>query len=69
MNCTSLKVDFSFLEDGKSYTAAIYKDGENAHWDNNPLDYSIENKEITNKSSLDIDLSAGGGFAISLEEK
>ena len=68
-NARTLKVDFSFLEDGKSYTAAIYKDGENAHWDNNPLDYSIENKEITNKSSLDIDLSAGGGFAISLEEK
>ena len=68
-NARTQKIDFSFLENGKIYEATIYKDGENAHWDDNPLDYSIDKKEVTSESEFEIKLAAGGGFAISLIEK
>ncbi|SFZ92756.1 Glycosyl-hydrolase 97 C-terminal, oligomerisation [Flaviramulus basaltis] len=57
---------FDFLDEGKTYKATVYKDGPNAHWDNNPQDYSIEELELTKASSLDIKLASGGGFAISI---
>ncbi|MEO1011301.1 MAG: glycoside hydrolase family 97 protein [Bacteroidota bacterium] len=58
-----------FLEKGKTYTAKIYKDAPDAHWDNNPQAYEIETQELTKGAKLDIALAAGGGFAISLIEK
>ncbi len=61
-----LDIDFSFLSDG-TYKAIIYKDGENAHWNNNPLDIVIEKTEITKDSILTLKLAEGGGFAISLK--
>ena len=66
-NPRKVTVDFSFLDEGKEYTARIYKDGENAHWDDNPTSYEIEEKTIRNGDTLEINLAAGGGFAISLE--
>jgi len=59
---------FDFLEEGKTYSAIIYKDGPNAHWDDDPQDYVIENIELTKESIVDIQLAAGGGFAISINE-
>lgn len=61
-------LNFSFLEEGKTYNAIIYKDGENAHWNDNPQDYSIEQIKLTNKSNLKIKLAPGGGFAISIKQ-
>jgi hypothetical protein len=60
------KVKFDFLDDDKTYVATIYKDGPNAHWDDNPLDYQIETMEINKNSEITVDLASGGGFAISL---
>ena len=57
---------FDFLEENKTYKATIYKDGPNAHWNNNPQEYSIEELEITKASLLDLRLASGGGFAISI---
>jgi hypothetical protein len=57
---------FDFLETGKTYKATLYKDGPNAHWDDNPQDYAIEELELTKASSLDIKLAPGGGFAMSI---
>ncbi len=62
-------VNFDFLEDGTTYTARIYKDGPNAHWDTNPQDYAIEEMEVNKASKLDITLAPGGGFAISILKK
>lgn len=59
-------VMFDFLEDGKTYHATIYKDGPNAHWNDNPQDYAIEHMEITKDSMTDIVMAPGGGFAISI---
>lgn len=65
-NTRDQKVSFAFLDEGKTYTAKIYKDGENAHWNDNPLAYAIEEIEVTKDSNIEIDLAPGGGFAISI---
>ncbi|MCO6489059.1 MAG: glycoside hydrolase family 97 protein [Phaeodactylibacter sp.] len=60
-------IDFSFLEAGKKYRAAIYRDGPNAHYRDNPLDIVIEEGEMDHNSSLSFTLAGGGGLAISLK--
>ena len=67
-NSRTQNLTFDFLEEGKTYNAVIYKDGPNAHWDDNPQDYSIVKKGLSKESSLDIKLASGGGFAISIIE-
>lgn len=62
----TVEVNFDFLDPGIQYTATIYRDGEEAHWDLNPLDLHIETMEISQDSSLKIKMAEGGGFAISL---
>ncbi len=61
------KVDFSFLEKGKKYKAEIYKDGDNADWKTNPYPMTMEEKEITSESVLDLHLAPGGGTAIRIK--
>ncbi|WP_400076445.1 glycoside hydrolase family 97 protein [Winogradskyella sp. R77965] len=68
-NSRELEIEFSFLNDNQDYEAIIYKDGENAHWNDNPLDIAIEKLEINKDSKLNVTLAQGGGFAISLREK
>ncbi|WP_338732764.1 glycoside hydrolase family 97 protein [Mangrovimonas cancribranchiae] len=65
-NARTVTVDFSFLDDNETYQATIYKDGKNAHWNDNPLDLDVETINITKDSKLSIKLAEGGGFAISL---
>lgn len=65
----SMTINFDFLDANTTYTARLYKDGEKAHWDENPTDLTIEELEITAESSLDIKLAAGGGYALSLMPK
>jgi hypothetical protein len=38
-----IEVDLDFLEAGKTYTARLYLDAEDAHWNNNPTAYIIVN--------------------------
>lgn len=68
-NKRTASIDFDFLEDGTSYDATIYKDGPNAHWNDNPQEYEIENIALTKDDSMDIMLAPGGGFAMSIIEK
>ena len=68
-NKRDITIDFSFLDDEVNYTATIYEDGKEAHWDNNPTDLNIRTIEINNQSKQKLHLAAGGGFAISLIKK
>lgn len=68
-NSRTLDISFDFLEDNQTYEAIIYKDGENAHWDDNPLAIEIEKIELNRNSELSLKLAEGGGFAISLKKK
>ncbi len=65
-NEREITVKFDFLEPGVTYAGRIYRDADDAHYDDNPESYYIEEEAITNESELTIRLAAGGGFAISL---
>lgn len=56
----------SFLDPAKKYVARIYRDGDKAHWKDNPEDYLIETFLVDAKTLLRLKLAAGGGTAISL---
>lgn len=60
------ELTFNFLEEGKTYTAKLYKDAPKAHWNKNPQAYGIEELELTNTSNLKVKLAPGGGFALSI---
>jgi hypothetical protein len=64
-NSREIVVSLNFLEDGKKYSATLYEDGDNAHWDKNPTAYKIENKLVKNSDELTLRLAPGGGTAIS----
>jgi len=59
-------LSLSFLDNGKSYVATIYKDGPNADWKDNPESYSIEQYIVESNSSMQVQLAPGGGTAISI---
>jgi hypothetical protein len=64
----SSKINFNFLDPGKKYTATIYADGKNAHYEKNPQAYAIRKMTVTNKTKLSQLCAPGGGYAISLME-
>jgi len=68
-NSRELKISFDFLDDNQEYIATIYKDGKDAHWDNNPLAIDIEKITINKSSKLLLKLAEGGGTAISIIKK
>ncbi|WDE05923.1 glycoside hydrolase family 97 protein [Thalassomonas viridans] len=59
-----VEVALNFLEPGRQYQAQIYRDGDKAHWLNNPYDMVIEQKTVTAKDKLTLALAASGGSAI-----
>lgn len=68
-NARTFDVNFDFLDDNQDYTATIYKDGKDAHWDTNPLDIKIETLTVNSRSKLTLELAEGGGVAISIIKK
>lgn len=67
-NGYSSKIDFSFLDKGKSYVATIYGDGKDAHYKDNPQSYEIRKVIVNSKSKLTQKCAPGGGYAISIIE-
>lgn len=66
-NKRDVTVDLSFLADGQTYTAEIYRDGKNANWETKPYDMIIESKTVTNKDKLVLPLATSGGAAIAFK--
>jgi alpha-glucosidase len=64
-----VKVSLDFLDADRTYTATLYRDGDNAGWNTNPTDYVIENKEVAKGDVLNITMAPGGGFALSIKAK
>lgn len=62
----STTINFDFLEANKTYKAKIYRDGETAHYIDNPEEYVIEEMDITSITKLDFQLASSGGVAISV---
>ncbi|MBS3744016.1 MAG: glycoside hydrolase family 97 protein [Wenzhouxiangellaceae bacterium] len=61
-----LRAPLGFLDPGTIYTAEIYRDGPNAHWDDNPEDIRIESRRVNASDVLELRLAPGGGTALRL---
>lgn len=59
-----LSIDLDFLEAGLVYTAEIYTDAADAHWESNPYAIEIREATFTNSDTLEVKLAAGGGTAV-----
>ncbi|MEM8770825.1 MAG: glycoside hydrolase family 97 protein [Pseudomonadota bacterium] len=60
----TINVPLEFLDEGVSYVAEIYRDGDNAHWANNPYDIEIYERQVSRDEEMKIPLGASGGAAI-----
>lgn len=58
-------LDFSFLNEGETYRATLFKDGINAG--KQAQDYQTESITVARDSRLKLHLASGGGFAMKLE--
>lgn len=65
-NSRELSVKLDFLEPGKKYSATLYLDAPDAHWDKNPSAYEIKKMEVDSSTELNLYIAPGGGAAISL---
>jgi glucan 1,4-alpha-glucosidase len=52
---------------GKTYDLTLYRDADDAHWQNNPETYKIEKWKVGKNRMVKVKLAAGGGCAISLK--
>ena len=66
-NSRKTEVNLDFLTPNIKYEAIIYKDGANAHWENNPKSYDIKTIQVNSKSKIKLNLANGGGTAISFK--
>lgn len=60
-------IPLSFLTPKQWYTATVYADATDAHWQTNPMAYQIQKHLVNDKTILKIMLANGGGAAISLK--
>jgi len=63
-NPRTLTVPLFFLDDGRRYTAQIYRDGDKADWKTAPQDIVIEERDVARGDTLTLKLAPGGGQAI-----
>jgi len=66
-NARTANITFEFLPKGKTFTATIYADGTDAHYEKNPQSYAIKTIKVTSKTKLQQKLAPGGGAAISIK--
>ena len=62
------KINFDFLDAGKTYIATIYSDDIKTHYLTAPQLYNIRKVAVSNKSVLSQFCAPGGGYAISFVE-
>ena len=65
-NARTATADLSFLDAGKKYTATIYADADDAHYETKPAAYKITKQIVDSKTILNLKLAPGGGTAISI---
>jgi alpha-glucosidase len=62
------KINFDYLDKGKTYIATIYSDAKDAHFKDNPQAYDIRKVLVNAQSKLTQKCAPGGGYAISVME-
>jgi hypothetical protein len=66
-NSREASIPLGFLDKGKTYLATLYRDADNADWQENPEAYKIEKVKVTSTTTLHIKLAKGGGAAICIK--
>ena len=61
-------IPLSFLNEGVSYEATLYRDAEDAHYETNPQAYVIEKITVSASDNLKVTAAPGGGFAVSFKQ-
>ncbi|MCH2450354.1 MAG: glycoside hydrolase family 97 protein [Gracilimonas sp.] len=59
-----INVELDFLEQGITYEAHIWADGEEADWEANPYPLDRIIRKVTSETILELDLANGGGVAV-----
>ncbi|MBN2200706.1 glycoside hydrolase family 97 protein [bacterium] len=59
-----LEAPLAFLEPGVKYTAQIYRDGKDAHWEKNPYPLTVTEEPADASGVIKMRLAPGGGQAI-----
>ena len=59
-----LIIPLDFLDEGQTYLAEIYADGDEAHWETNPYEMSISSQTVSAGDTLKLKLASSGGVAI-----
>ncbi len=54
----------SFLLPNRKYNMFLYRDGDQAHWESDPMNYKIIKKTIRSNELIRVRLAPGGGCAI-----
>ncbi|MCK9292103.1 MAG: glycoside hydrolase family 97 protein [Bacteroidales bacterium] len=60
-----LTIKTDFLDPNTTYKVTLYADGNDAHWDKNPLSYTISHPIVSSDTEIKLNLASGGGAAIS----
>ena len=62
----TLSIPLDFLDPGRSYEATIWRDGDGAHYRDNPYALEIVTQTVRSTTGLDMLLAPGGGAAVRL---
>ena len=68
-NARTLEVKLDFLDAGRTYTAQIYRDGDDADWKTNQFSIAIEKRTLRRGDVLRIKHAPGGGAAVRLHAR
>ena len=60
----AVRVPLAFLDEGVTYTAQVYRDGEGAHYETNPYPLVIEEIEVDASGAFNLRMAPGGGAAV-----
>ncbi len=62
----AVALPLDFLDANQRYLATVYADAQDAHWDTNPMAYTVKRYEVSRATVLKLQLAAGGGAAVSV---
>lgn len=66
-NPRTATVPLADLPAGRWFVATVYADAPTAHWETNPMAYTIRSHRVDARTVLKVPLAPGGGAAISLK--
>lgn len=62
-----VEIRFDYLDKNATYTATLWRDGDEADWVNRPYDYEIETMTVTCASEpIKVRMATGGGLAMTI---